>query len=125
VPDLFADRDQLIQAVLNVVRNAVHAVRDGGQILLRTRVERQVTIGGKRHRLVARIDIGDNGPGIPPEIADQIFYPMVSGRPDGTGLGLSITRTLIQRQGGMIAFESRPGKTTFSIWLPVGNHEQG
>lgn len=125
VPELFADRDQLIQAVLNVVRNAVHAVREGGGIVLRTRVERQFTIGGRRHRLVARVDIADTGPGIPPEIADQIFYPMVSGRPDGAGLGLSITRTLIQRQGGMIAFESRPGKTTFSIWLPVGNHEQG
>lgn len=125
VPDLFADRDQLIQAVLNVVRNAVYAVRDGGGIVLRTRVERQFTIGGRRHRLVARVDITDSGPGIQPEIADRIFYPMVSGRPDGAGLGLSITRTLIQRQGGMIAFESRPGKTTFSIWLPAGNHEQG
>lgn len=99
VPDLFADRDQLIQAVLNVVRNAVYAVRDGGGIVLRTRVERQFTIGGRRHRLVARVDITDSGPGIQPEIADRIFYPMVSGRPDGAGLGLSITRTLIQRQG--------------------------
>lgn len=125
LPDLYADRDQLIQAVLNVARNAVHAVRDGGSIVLRTRVERQFTIGGKCHRLVARSDITDSGPGIPPGIAGQIFYPMVAGRPDGAGLGLSITRTLIQRQGGMIAFESRPGKTTFSIWLPVGNHEQG
>ena len=71
------------------------------------------------------VSIPHAGTTIPPEIADQIFYPMVSGRPDGAGLGLSITRTLIQRQGGMIAFESRPGKTTFSIWLPVGHHEQG
>lgn len=124
VPDVFVDRDQMVQAILNVVRNAVQALEDGGHIDLRTRVERQFTIAGKRHRLVARLDITDNGPGIPPELAEQIFYPMVTGRPDGTGLGLSITRTLIQRQGGSIAFESRPGKTTFSIWLPVGTHDE-
>lgn len=124
VPDVYIDRDQMIQAVLNVVRNSVQALQGNGEIILRTRVERQVTISGKRHRLVARLDISDNGPGIPAEIADQIFYPMVTGRPDGTGLGLSITRTLVQRQGGIIAVDSRVGKTTFSIWLPVGTHDE-
>jgi two-component system nitrogen regulation sensor histidine kinase GlnL len=125
LPDVFVDRDSMVQAVLNVVRNAVQALAGrGGEIMLRTRVERQFTISGKRHRLVTRLDIVDDGPGIPPELAEQIFYPMVTGRPDGTGLGLSITRTLIQRQGGIIAFESRPGKTTFSIWLPVGNNDE-
>jgi two-component system nitrogen regulation sensor histidine kinase GlnL len=124
VPDVYVDRDQMIQAVLNVVRNAVQALHGGGEIILRTRVERQVTIAGKRHRLAARLDISDDGPGIPADIVDQIFYPMVTGRPDGTGLGLSITRTLVQRQGGIIAFESRAGRTTFSIWLPAGTHDE-
>jgi two-component system nitrogen regulation sensor histidine kinase GlnL len=121
---LFVDRDQLVQAFLNVIRNAVQAVKDGGDITLRTRAERQLTLSGRRHRLAVRVDIIDNGPGIPPDIADKIFYPLVSGRPDGTGLGLSITRTLVQRQGGMIACDSRPGRTAFSIWLPVGNHDE-
>ncbi|MGQ0657168.1 MAG: nitrogen regulation protein NR(II) [Chromatiales bacterium] len=124
LPNLYADRDQLVQAVLNVVRNAVQAVHDGGDITLRTRIERQLTIGGRPHRLVVRVDVIDSGAGIPEEIADQIFYPMVSGRPDGTGLGLSITHALIHRLGGMIAFTSRPGRTVFSICLPAGPHDQ-
>jgi len=123
LPDLHADRDQLIQAVLNVVRNAVQAVRNGGEITLRTRIERQLTLGGRRHRLVVRIDVLDTGPGIPAEIAGQIFYPMVSGRADGTGLGLAITHALIHRQGGTISFASQPGRTVFSIWLPAPAHD--
>lgn len=123
LPDLHADRDQLIQAVLNVVRNAVQAVRNAGEITLRTRIERQLTLSGRRHRLVVRIDVLDTGPGIPAEIAGQIFYPLVSGRADGTGLGLAITHALIHRQGGTITFASQPGRTVFSMWLPAPGHD--
>lgn len=123
LPNLHADRDQLIQAVLNVVRNAVQAVRNAGEITLRTRIERQLTLNGRQHRLVVRIDVLDTGPGIPAEIAGQIFYPLVSGRAEGTGLGLAITHALIHRQGGTITFASQPGRTVFSMWLPAPGHD--
>ena len=122
IPDLVADREQLIQAVLNVVRNALQALSEhagaGGTIQLRTRAKRQFTIAGTRHRLVAQIDIEDNGPGIPDELFEKIFYPMVTGRPDGTGLGLPIAQYLIHSHGGIIECASRPGQTIFSIFLP-------
>lgn len=122
IPDLIADREQLIQAVLNVVRNAMQALaaRPGtmGIIQLRTRAKRQFTIAGVRHRLVAQIDVEDNGPGIPPELFEKIFYPMVTGRPDGTGLGLPIAQYMIHSHGGLIECASRPGQTIFSIYLP-------
>lgn len=119
LPDVFADRDHLIQAQLNIVKNAVQAVSNSGAILLRTRSERQFTIGPKRHRLVIRIDVVDDGPGIPGNIKDEVFYPMVTGRPGGTGLGLSIAQSLIHRIGGLIEFSSHPGETIFTTWLPV------
>lgn len=124
IPDLLADREQLIQAVLNIVRNAMQAlmsVDDGrrGQITLRTRTLRQFTIGPRRHRLVCRLEITDNGPGIAPGILDSIFYPMVSGRAEGTGLGLSITQNIITRHQGLIECDSTPGHTTFTLFLPL------
>lgn len=119
LPELWADQDQLIQALLNIVRNAVQALDGSGEILLRTRSQRQFTIGLKRHKLVVRIDVIDNGPGIPPEIKDDIFFPLVTGRAEGTGLGLSIALSLIHNQGGLIEFCSEPGKTMFTIWLPI------
>lgn len=120
IPELMLDSDQIIQAVLNVVRNAVQALQQkGGEIWLRTRTRRQFTIGAKRHRLVAAIEITDNGPGIPPEIADKLFYPMVTGRAEGTGLGLSIAQTLVNQHNGLIECSSRPGSTTFTILLPL------
>jgi two-component system nitrogen regulation sensor histidine kinase GlnL len=124
IPDLLADREQLIQAVLNIVRNAMQAlmsVDDGrrGQITLRTRTLRQFTIGPRRHRLVCRLEIIDNGPGIAPGILDSIFYPMVSGRAEGTGLGLSITQNIITRHQGLIECDSTPGHTTFTLFLPL------
>jgi len=125
LPELLADRDQLIQAFLNVTKNAVQAVHEGGSILLRTRAERQATLNGRRYRLAIRVDIVDNGPGVPTELASSIFYPMVTGRAEGTGLGLSITRSLVHHQGGTIEFNSLPGRTVFSIWLPVGSHDEG
>jgi two-component system nitrogen regulation sensor histidine kinase GlnL len=123
LPELLADRDQIIQALLNIVRNAVQAVGGMGEIILRSRSQRQVTIGQKRHRLVVRLDVIDQGPGVPPEIKEDIFYPMITGRAEGTGLGLSIAQSLVHVQGGMIEFSSRPGETIFSICLPVEGAE--
>ncbi len=125
IPLLWGDADRLIQAVLNVVRNAAQALsgRKQGTICLRTRVQRQYTIGAKRHRLVAHLDIIDDGPGIPPEHQEQIFYPMISGRPDGTGLGLSIAQSIINQHGGLIECVSRPGETIFTLLLPLDKTE--
>lgn len=120
IPPLWGDADRLIQAMLNVVRNAVQAVGRRGVIILRSRVQRQYTIGAKRHKLVARLDIVDDGPGIPPGQQEQIFYPMISGRPDGTGLGLSIAQSIINQHGGLIECASRPGETVFTLLLPLG-----
>ena len=127
LPDVLIDREQMIQAVLNIVRNAMQAISSQnelrlGRITLRSRVLRQFTIGHVRHRLVARVEIIDNGPGIPPELQDTLFYPMVSGRPDGTGLGLAITQNIISQHQGLIECESHAGHTAFSIYLPL---EQG
>jgi two-component system nitrogen regulation sensor histidine kinase GlnL len=123
IPEISADRDLLIQALLNIVRNAIQAVGDSGVITLRTRALRQFTIGHIRHKLVCRVDIIDNGPGIPEHAIESIFYPMVSHRPEGTGLGLSIAQTLIQQHDGIIMCESQPGHTVFSVMLPVeANH---
>jgi two-component system nitrogen regulation sensor histidine kinase GlnL len=94
-------------------------MQGNGTITLRTRIERNFTIGGKRHRLIVRVDIEDNGPGIPPELQEHVFYPMVTGRPEGTGLGLSIAQDIAQRHGGLIECVSRPGHTVFTIYLPA------
>lgn len=119
MPLIHGDLDQLIQAVLNIARNAVQALDGQGTIYLRTRILRQFTIGPRRYRLVAKIDIEDNGPGIPSPILEQIFYPMVSGRAEGTGLGLSIAQTLINQHGGLIECDSQPGSTLFTLLLPL------
>jgi len=119
IPDLYGDKDQLIQAVLNIVRNAKQALKGKGRITLRTRTQRQFTIGQRRHRLVLRVDISDDGPGIAPGMIEQIFYPMVTGRPDGTGLGLSIAQTIVSQHGGLIECSSVPGDTVFTLLLPL------
>jgi len=120
IPPLTGDTDQLIQAILNIVRNAVQVLNaTGGVIVLSTRVQRQYTIGHKRYKLVARLDIADNGPGIPEEIRDNIFYPMITGRTDGSGLGLSIAQVLVNQHGGLIECSSRPGETIFTLLLPL------
>ncbi|MEM6810805.1 MAG: nitrogen regulation protein NR(II) [Pseudomonadota bacterium] len=120
LPTLMLDRDQMIQAVLNIVRNAI-AASDGAdvELSLRTRALTNDTIGAVPHRVIASIEIADNGPGIDPEIRDSIFYPLVTGRPDGTGLGLPLSQELIQRHGGLIEFTSEPGHTVFQIRLPM------
>ena len=119
IPELFADKNQLIQALLNIVRNAIQAIRTAGKIVIKTRIQRHMTIGRKRYKLTAKIDVIDNGPGIKPELMGQIFYPMITGRAEGTGLGLSIAQSLINQHNGLIECESEPGKTVFSIYLPL------
>lgn len=119
IPELEADTDLLIQAVLNIVRNAVEAMQGQGTITLRTRTKRQFTIGHTRHRLVMKLEIIDNGPGVSPDLKDKMFLPMVTGRSDGTGLGLSIAQSLVNIHGGLIECESEPGRTVFTVYLPV------
>ncbi|MDZ7752187.1 MAG: nitrogen regulation protein NR(II) [Gammaproteobacteria bacterium] len=126
IPEVEADPDLLIQALLNIVRNSAQAIRGSGRdgcITVRTRVERQVTIGGRRHRLAIRLQVIDNGPGISEEMMDKIFYPMVSGRAGGSGLGLSIAQNLIHLHGGYIDCESVPGNTVVTAWLPLENDQ--
>ncbi|MBK5929366.1 nitrogen regulation protein NR(II) [Halochromatium salexigens] len=119
IPNFEADTDRLIQALLNIARNAAHAAGQHGQVTLRTRVLRQFTIGSIRHRLVLVIEIEDDGPGIPEELIDRIFFPMVSGRAGGTGLGLAIAQELVNQHQGLIECESRPGCTLFLVYLPL------
>ncbi len=119
IPYVFVDMDQLIQALMNLVRNAAQAVGEEGEITLRTRTLRQYTIGTVLHKLVARADVIDNGPGIVPEMRENLFLPMVTGRAEGTGLGLPIAQSLINANGGLIEWESRPGQTIFTILIPI------
>lgn len=124
IPDLVIDADQLIQAVLNITRNALQAVGTEGRIVLQTRTLRRFTIGHRLYKLVAKIDIVDDGPGIPPGMRENIFYPMISGRPEGTGLGLSIAQAIVNQHGGLIECESQPGRTVFTIILPIEDHHE-
>lgn len=123
IPEIKADQDMLIQAFLNIVRNATQAVTIEGKIILKSRIRRHMTIGRKCYKLVSKIDIIDNGRGIKPEMMSQIFYPMITGRAEGTGLGLSIAQSLIHQHNGMIECKSTPGNTVFSVYLPqeIGN----
>jgi two-component system nitrogen regulation sensor histidine kinase GlnL len=124
VPDLRGDKEQLIQALLNIVRNAAQALRErisqgDARIELRTRIARKVTIAKRLCRLALDLRVVDNGPGIADEIRDRIFYPLVSGREDGSGLGLTLAQTFVQQHDGLIEVESRPGHTEFQILLPL------
>ncbi|EJL6397787.1 nitrogen regulation protein NR(II) [Vibrio navarrensis] len=121
LPDIYMDADQIEQAMLNIVSNAaqVLANQDDGLITIRTRTVHQANIHGHRCKVAARIEIIDNGPGIPVELQDTLFYPMVSGREGGTGLGLSISQNLIDQHNGKIDVESWPGHTNFTIYLPI------
>ncbi len=124
LPMIEADLDQLIQAVLNIVRNAVQALGNQGEITLKTRITRQATINHRRYRLSIKIDIIDNGPGIKENMINQIFYPLISDRTEGTGLGLPIAQSLINQHHGIIECSSKPGNTVFSIYLPVENSDE-
>ncbi|MEZ5652413.1 MAG: nitrogen regulation protein NR(II) [Burkholderiaceae bacterium] len=119
LPDCLGDKAQLIQAVLNLVRNAAQALAGKGRIDLLTRVARQVTIMPKRHKLALELHVIDNGPGIPAAMQDRVFLPLVTGRDDGTGLGLTLAQSIIARHGGLIDFQSEPGRTDFRILLPL------
>jgi two-component system nitrogen regulation sensor histidine kinase GlnL len=119
LPALHADRDELVQALLNVVRNAAQAVDGAGRIRLRTRAAAHVSIAGRPCALALRVEVEDDGPGVPDAIRDTLFYPLVSGRRDGTGLGLALALDLVRRQQGVIEYSSRPGCTIFTLLLPV------
>ena len=124
IPEFRGDREQLIQAVLNVAQNAAQSVVEriaagDAWIMIRTRVSRQVTIGKHRWRLALELHIEDNGPGVPQAIRDRIFYPLVSGREGGSGLGLTLAQTFVQQHQGTVEFESEPGHTTFKIVIPL------
>ena len=121
IPELTADHDMLIQAFLNIVRNAVQAIDDEGQITFKTRVEFRHTIGQTTHPLVLRVDISDTGHGIPRELGETIFLPMITDKADGSGLGLPIAQDIISRHSGTIHLHSSTSGTTFSIYLPLEN----
>ena len=125
LPALALDRDLMVQAMLNLARNAVQALGERGALTLRSRALTQATIGTERHRVVASLQFEDNGPGVPAELGETIFYPLVSARAGGTGLGLAVAQDIATRHGGIIEFDSRPGRTVFSLLLPLENgHEQ-
>ena len=119
LPDLDLDRDQMIQALLNLIRNAYAALDGQGTLTLRSRATTNYTIGDTRHRVIASIEIEDDGPGIPFDMQDSVFYPLVTSRPDGTGLGLPAAQELLSRHGGLIEFDSRPGRTVFYVRIPL------
>jgi two-component system, NtrC family, nitrogen regulation sensor histidine kinase GlnL len=124
IPDFRGDREQIIQAVLNIARNAAQALAErivagDACLILRTRVSRQVTIGKQRWRLALELQVEDNGPGVARELRDRIFYPLVSGREGGSGLGLTLAQTFVQQHQGMIEYESEPGRTIFKIVIPL------
>jgi len=123
IPELDGNKEQLIQALLNITLNAQQALTEanttGAKIMIRTRTERQITIGNQRHRVACRVDIRDNGPGIPSALRDTIFYPMVSSKASGTGLGLTIAQHIVNLHQGLIEQHSSPGNTCFTIYIPL------
>lgn len=121
LPELVLDRDEIIQVIINLARNAIEAISKRGNITFRTRIVRQYTLNGIRHRLVTCLEVIDDGPGVPAGLQSRLFTPLVSGKPHGTGLGLAIAQELVSRHGGLIECASVPGNTVFSILLPVGN----
>ena len=120
---MVAGRDQLVQAVLNITRNSVEAMGRGGEIIFRTRVQRSVYTGQQWHRRLLKLEIEDNGPGIPDHMQERVFYPMVSGRADGSGLGLSIAQDIVSKHQGSIQLQSEPGRTRFVLLLPFTTQE--
>ncbi|MES1945507.1 nitrogen-specific signal transduction histidine kinase NtrB [Salinisphaera sp. PC39] len=123
LPEIRADREQMIQVFFNLVGNAGQAVDGSGHVTLCTRSQRLFTIGGRQHRLVIRVDVIDDGPGIPEELLPKIFHPMVTSRADGTGMGLPIAQYLVHLHGGLIECDSKPGETRFSVFLPLDGGE--
>ena len=124
LPEVELDRDQIVQALLNVIRNAATAMEGAGNLTVRTRARHNFTIGETRHGLVTTVEIEDDGPGIPRDLQDSVFYPLVTSRPDGTGLGLPVAQELLSRHGGLIEFDSRPGRTVFYVHIPTAVAER-
>jgi two-component system nitrogen regulation sensor histidine kinase GlnL len=119
LPDGQFDRNEIIQALLNIARNALQALAGSGRLVLRTRALSNRNIGARRHRLLACVQVEDDGPGVPEELQQTLFLPLVTSRAEGTGLGLSVAQDMVARHQGVIEFESRPGRTVFSIVLPL------
>jgi two-component system, NtrC family, nitrogen regulation sensor histidine kinase GlnL len=119
LPEFRGDKEQLIQTFLNLARNAAQAMHGKGIITLRTRVTRQVTIAKIRYKLALDLHVIDNGPGIPEEIKERIFFPLVSGREGGSGLGLTLAQTFVHQHNGLINVESAPGQTDFRVLIPL------
>jgi two-component system nitrogen regulation sensor histidine kinase GlnL len=122
IPLLHTDADQMIQAILNLARNGAQAAGTNGHLTLRTRVLRQFTINGLRHSLVLHVSIEDDGPGIPKNLQDKIFLPLVSGKHGGTGLGLAIAQDLVNQHGGVIEYATKQDTTIFSVYLPINGY---
>jgi len=121
LPEVVMDQNQLTQAFLNLLQNASQATQGSGQIILRTRVRSNVMLYGQIQRMVVSVEVEDNGPGVPDDIADTLFYPLVTGRTEGTGLGLPLAQDLVSRHGGLIEYDSLPGQTVFTVLLPIGD----
>lgn len=127
IPEFEGDYEQLIQAILNICRNAFQALSESNtpypRIMIRTRTMRRITLGAEKHRLVCNVEILDNGPGIPQELINTIFYPMVTGRAEGSGLGLSIAQSIINQHQGLIECQSAPGDTSFHLYIPLESRD--
>lgn len=123
IPSIYALPDQLIQAFLNIVRNATEAVGESGEIVFRTRIVRQAIIGNSRHKLAIKVDIIDNGDGVPEEIKESLFLPMISTKDNGSGLGLSISQSIIFQHKGIIECNEEGDLTVFSVLLPLESND--
>ncbi len=123
IPEISMDFESMVQALLNIVQNALQAMRlHGGFLTIRTRVESKFTLGSKTYPIVAVVSVIDEGEGIPAEFFDSIFYPMVTSKKEGTGLGLSVSQNIVRKHGGLIVAESKPGHTVFHLYLPFDHN---
>ncbi len=123
LPELEADETRLAQVFLNLVKNALEAIAETGTVTLRTRIERQYTLGGRRYRQVLKVDVEDDGPGVPAELCERLFLPFSTAKPGGTGLGLAISQDIVQQHHGLIEHHGEPGRTVFSVFLPFSSGE--
>jgi len=123
LPELAGDTDRLVQAVWNLVRNALES--GSSEIRLRTRAEHEVAIADEPVKLAVRVDVIDNGRGVPDDLGTRIFLPLVSGRAEGTGLGLPLAQAVAREHRGALSFRSRPGHTVFTLLLPVEGRPDG
>jgi len=123
IPELMACADQIQQAMLNLMQNALQAMEGEGRLTIKTRIERQMLLGSQLNKLVLTIAISDDGPGVPDELRDKLFMPLVSGRVGGTGLGLGIAQSLIQQHCGLIEYQDKGERTTFTIYLPISSKD--